>query len=149
MTHHTIRDESPASPSSTPSLTPATDSAHRVIAAGQLALADKLALKGTDGCKARVSMALQNAYLLAISAEVDAGAGKTDLHIASTTAIGCIISQSIGMIFAGAPEAVKQAALFSTIDGAARFAVNQVAAGPAVFVDGCHETVRLTQTGAA
>lgn len=135
-------------PSDKPSLTPASDSAARVIAAGQMAMADRLALRGADGVMARVCMALQNAYITAVSAEMDAGASKMDLHAASGRAIGCLISQSNGMIFADAPKPVRQAALAHTINEAASFALH-VISGDGSSQSVVSERVHIDRAGAA
>lgn len=138
MTHHTIRDHS---------LTPATDSARGVIAAGEAAMAVKLAAKGAEGVTARLCMALQNAYLLAVSQEVDLGAGRLDLHNATIRAVGCVMSQANGMIFRDAPEGVRHAAFMDMIQAAANFALAAHNAGDDATI--VSATVTLPQAGAA
>jgi hypothetical protein len=158
MSHHTIRDED-ASSSATrdrqdktpphPSLTPATDSAHRVIASGQAEMADKLRLSGPDGVKARITMAMQNALVLALSAEIDAGNfDRMALLHAAQTAIGCNMSQAIGMIMAGAPPEVRNAALMMIASNATSLAAATINMDRA-SISVATETVKLPQAGVA
>jgi type III secretion system FlhB-like substrate exporter len=143
MSHHTIRDHS------TPSLTPASDSANRVIARGQAAMADKLRLPGAEGAKVRICMAMQNALVQALSAEIDAGnTNKMALLEAVETAVGCNIAQAIGSIMGGAPPEVRSAALMMVAGNATSFAAAQLNKSTS-DVSIAHEMVTITRAGAA
>jgi hypothetical protein len=143
MSHHTIRDHS------TPSLTPASDSAARVIARGQAMMADKLRLPGAEGVKARICMAMQNALVQALSAEIDAGnTSKKMLLEAAETAIGCNIAQAVGMIMGDAPPEVRSAALMMVAVNATSFAAAQLNKSTSENSI-AHETATITRAGAA
>jgi hypothetical protein len=145
LSHHTIRETNPPRPS----LTPASDSAARVIAKGQAEMADKLRLRGPAGVKARVAMAMQNALVLALSAEIDAGnINKMDLLDATQTAIGCNMSQAVAMIMVGAPPEVRNAALMMMATNATSFAASAINRDPADIAI-VNERVETPRAGAA
>lgn len=146
MSHHTIRDTTPPRPS----LTPASDSAARVIAAGMAALDGKLEAKGLDGVMARICTAVQNAYLTAAAAEMDGGVDKRDLLRASERAVGCLMAQAITASLQGAPGVIQQIALSSVAHVATHFAMATIEARSAGDKSFCiEEQVPVERAGAA
>jgi hypothetical protein len=143
LSHHTIRETNPP----TPSLTPATDAARRVIAEGNRKTEADRARSDNLGVAARVGMAIQGATLMAFAAEVDGGADKRAVYQASQIAISNLIQQCIGYIAAEADTSMKLSIMAALVGSASERASAGIINMSASEMNG--ETVTITPVGAA